>query len=58
MKKFFFILVILSIILTGCKEEKRQGRTQKQGDEKMTLTVTSSAFAEGNMIPSKYSCDG
>ena len=24
----------------------------------MTLTVTSSAFTEGSMIPSKYTCDG
>ena len=58
MKKMLFILLVLPIILTGCKEEKSQDCTQRQGDEKMTLTVTSPAFAERSMIPSKYTCDG
>jgi hypothetical protein len=28
------------------------------GDEKMGIKVTSSAFAEGGMIPAKYTCEG
>ena len=29
-----------------------------KGGEKMAITVTSSAFAQAGMIPSKYTCDG
>jgi Raf kinase inhibitor-like YbhB/YbcL family protein len=29
-----------------------------EGDKKMAITITSSAFKEGGMIPAKYTCDG
>ncbi len=31
---------------------------QKKGDQEMEIKITSSAFTDGGMIPSKYTCDG
>lgn len=37
----------------------RPGETEKtEGGEDMAMTVTSTAFIEGSMIPSVYTCDG
>lgn len=35
-----------------------QNSIAQKGDEKMAITVTSSAFKEGGMIPAQYTCDG
>lgn len=36
----------------------KQTQQDKKGGNAMEIKVTSSAFAEGGMIPSKYTCDG
>ena len=58
MKKAFYVLFLLPIFISGCKEKKQESDFTKEGDKTMAITVTSSAFTEGSMIPSKYTCDG
>ena len=51
------IVLILLMPLCSCE---RQGKSvsEKKGESKMEITVTSSAFEEGQLMPSKYTCDG
>lgn len=35
-----------------------QNSIAQKGDQIMAITITSSAFKEGQMIPAKYTCDG
>lgn len=48
-----FALAILLIIITGCNSSPKGGT-----EVPMTIKVTSPAFAEGENIPKKFSCDG
>jgi len=47
----FSIMVISYIQPLYAKDKRKEGKM-------MELTVTSTAFSEGGMIPSRYSCDG
>jgi Raf kinase inhibitor-like YbhB/YbcL family protein len=51
MSKKASVLVLIPMLLFCC-------RSSGEGGEKMEIKVTSSAFEEGGMIPSKYTCDG
>lgn len=55
-----FLLVILSF--AGCSKEGKQEEKvvseQKGGAKMATIQITSSAFKEGELMPSKYTCDG
>jgi Raf kinase inhibitor-like YbhB/YbcL family protein len=51
MNKKYYALFILLFLIYGFVVEV-------EGDKKMAITITSSAFKEGGMIPSKYTCDG
>jgi Raf kinase inhibitor-like YbhB/YbcL family protein len=48
------ILFMLTILLCGVGPNS----IAQKGDGKMAITITSSAFKEGGMIPAKYTCDG
>jgi hypothetical protein len=50
-------LLLLAVLLLACQ---RQAQPTVQGKEEgtMGLKVVSSAFQEGGMIPSDYTCDG
>jgi len=50
---FFTVLYLLATLLAGCEYGEQP---LKEGE--MALTVLSSAFQEGERIPSKYSCQG
>jgi Raf kinase inhibitor-like YbhB/YbcL family protein len=55
------IVSLLSIIIllgttSACATDDDQNVQESVGE--MTITLTSSAFAEGETIPKKYSCDG
>ncbi len=43
------------IILAGCQGDTRPAPTE--GGNQMTITITSTAFKEGDKIPRLYSCD-
>jgi len=53
------VILILAPVLLFCScEGKEQTGPEEVGGNKMDIKVTSSAFEEGSMIPSKYTCDG
>lgn len=53
MNRKYCILFTLLILLCGVD----QNSVAQKGDQIMAITVTSSAFKEGDMIPAKYTCD-
>jgi Raf kinase inhibitor-like YbhB/YbcL family protein len=57
MLKNIVVLVIVLILFCCCKSSA-QTDSNTAGGEKMEIKVTSSAFAEGGLIPAKYTCDG
>ena len=57
MRKILTFLVILGMAFCCC-EGKKQAEAKNDGGSSMEIKVTSSAFEEGGMIPSKYTCDG
>lgn len=52
MNRIIFILIMAAVFTSAAFPQK------KQGNIKMTINITSNAFSEGEMIPSKYTCDG
>lgn len=58
MLKKLFVLLTIPVLLVCCCKDSEQADTRPVGGEKMEIKITSSAFAEGGMIPSKYTCDG
>jgi Raf kinase inhibitor-like YbhB/YbcL family protein len=58
MLKNVVVLVIMLILLFCCCKGRAQTDSETAGGEKMEIKVTSSAFAEGGLIPAKYTCDG
>lgn len=56
MKKIFNIIIYLFLLILFYYPVNSE--ENKQGVNPMKLTVTSTAFKEGGMIPSKYTCDG
>ncbi len=53
-KGLFLILMIFLIQFSYCQQK---GNVPK-GEEKMDMSITSSAFVEGGIIPIKFTCDG
>jgi hypothetical protein len=55
-------LLAVGISLSACQEKKKTEAAateeQPKGGKQMALTITSSAFEEGAMIPKQYTCDG
>lgn len=53
-------LLIVLMLLCVCQSNTQTGveKTEAKGELKMDIKVTSTAFEEGGMIPSKYTCDG
>ena len=51
MNKRYYIFFVLLFLIYGFA-------AKVEGGKKMAITVTSSAFKEGGMIPAKYTCDG
>jgi len=58
MLKNVVVLVIMAISLFCSCKDSEQTDSEAAGGEKMEIKVTSSAFAEGGLIPPKYTCDG
>ncbi len=58
MLRGFFVLAVLSILVLCCHEVCIQAKPESEGDKKMGIKFTSSAFEEGGLIPPKYTCDG
>ena len=51
------LLMAAGMFLGACRE-KKEVEMKAKGDETMAITVTSTVFEEGGMIPKQYTCDG
>lgn len=49
-----FPIVIAFLLLSSCQGKNK---SEKIGEEKMEIKITSPAFEEGEMVPKKYTCD-
>ena len=57
MKRIAFCILISCIFVCLVQgNDKAHGNIK--GGKKMAITITSSAFSEGSMIPRQYTCDG
>jgi len=54
--RWIFLALLVILYFSGCSAE--QPATNKTSGEKMAISLTSSAFAEGKTIPTKYSSEG
>lgn len=52
-----FIMVLTGVYIQSSKEASAPAFLVDNQKEKMPLTLTSSAFSEGEMIPSAFTCD-
>jgi len=52
------LVAMTAIIICGCEKQKKPGEISEERSQQMTVSVSSSAFQEGGMIPAKYTCDG
>ena len=57
MKKIFIIMLCV-LVLNTFLTIPLYSKDKKKEDKVMELTVKSSAFAHGGMIPKKFTCDG
>jgi Raf kinase inhibitor-like YbhB/YbcL family protein len=58
MAKYIFVFLgTIMLLCNYCRCEQNKD-SNNVGDSKMDIKITSSAFQEGGMIPSKYTCDG
>ncbi|MHC4195495.1 MAG: hypothetical protein ACYSQZ_06075, partial [Planctomycetota bacterium] len=56
-KNVFVALIMLMLFFCSYKDGE-QTATGAEGGKKMEIKITSPAFEEGGMIPSRYTCDG
>jgi Raf kinase inhibitor-like YbhB/YbcL family protein len=56
MKGIVVTLLAVAVLFTACLAKDKPGAPPK-GDKTMALTITSPVFAEGGMIPKKFTCD-
>ena len=55
------LLAAGTVVLPACKRQEPAaplGERQEQGEEAMSMTITSSAFAHGQAIPTRHTGDG
>ena len=50
-------MMAAGLFFTAC-QGKEESKSQPEGDGEMVVQITSTAFAEGEMIPKQYTCDG
>ncbi len=58
MTKIVFAITVLVIATAGCDGGIEPEGLSGERSREMTISVSSPAFQEGGMIPSKYTCDG
>jgi len=52
------VMLLITGVSLAAGQETKVADSSAKGDEKMAFTLTSSAFGEGEMIPTQYTCDG
>jgi Raf kinase inhibitor-like YbhB/YbcL family protein len=51
-------MAALAITICGCERGTEPGEVREERSRDMAISVGSSAFQEGGLIPAKYTCDG
>jgi hypothetical protein len=51
---FLFCLCLIGLVTGGCRPS---AATLPEGEQTMSIQITSAAFREGSAIPQKYTCD-
>jgi Raf kinase inhibitor-like YbhB/YbcL family protein len=57
LRNFVILDSVLILLFCSCRKDE-QANLNSEGAKKMDIKITSSAFEEGGLIPSKYTCDG
>lgn len=57
MQRFAIILTGAIVLLSSCQSNRQTVTSVKEGG-KMEISLTSSAFRQGELIPEEYTCDG
>ncbi|MEN6576984.1 MAG: YbhB/YbcL family Raf kinase inhibitor-like protein [Phycisphaerales bacterium] len=58
MSRVLSAMAALAITICGCERGREPGEVREERSRDMAISVSSSAFQEGGMIPAKYTCDG
>lgn len=62
MKKHIFLVFVILIFFYSCQNKNpeliKKEQIREKEKEKTEMKITSTSFKEGEMIPSKYTCDG
>ncbi len=51
-------MAALAMAICGCERDDGSRQVSEERSQDMAISVSSSAFQEGGMIPAKYTCDG
>jgi Raf kinase inhibitor-like YbhB/YbcL family protein len=57
-KRRLFLFMLLALAVTGCGPGSSLTALPEKGEQAMAFEVTSDAFAQGEPVPVKYTCDG
>ena len=57
LRKIVALAMIPTLLFCSCKDGK-EADAGAAGEKKMEIKITSLAFADGGLIPAKYTCDG
>jgi Raf kinase inhibitor-like YbhB/YbcL family protein len=52
------ILLLMVLVLSACSRQSPPSTNEGGKQPEMKINITSSAFQDGGLIPSKYTCDG
>ena len=54
----FLLVTLLALVMGGCGPSTTPTALPEKGSQAMAFEVTSSAFGQGEPIPTQYTCDG
>ena len=58
MSRVLSAMAVLALAICGCERDDGSSEASEERSRDMAISVSSSAFQEGGMIPAKYTCDG
>jgi Raf kinase inhibitor-like YbhB/YbcL family protein len=58
MLRVLLTMTALAATICGCERQKEPVEVSEERSREMAISISSSAFQEGGMIPAEYTCDG